>query len=203
MRKSLNLSLRDRRVKASRASTIKAIDMTAACLALVTVLLPGTVLAADTLELIPDYALFGLFGTGPGLGLMWKMLIAFTLLVFPLNILIFQPIFGALSERAERIQGARNRSDQLQAEADSVLERYETAIREARTESEADRQAQLLGAREEQNTLTAQARSEAERELEAARSELGRSLDDARATVQASAESLAQAAAEQVLGRAL
>ncbi|MFK7899018.1 MAG: ATP synthase F0 subunit B [Myxococcota bacterium] len=172
-------------------------------LVLLTVLLPSAAFAADTLELIPDYALFGLFGTGPGLGVMWKMLIAFALLVFPLNALIFQPIFGALNERAERIQGARVRSEQLQAEADNVLERYETAIRDARSESESARQAQLLGAREEQAALTAQARGEAERELESARGELSRSLEDARGTLRASAEGLAQAAAEQVLGRAL
>ncbi len=164
---------------------------------------PSAALASDQLELIPDYALFGLLGYGPGLGLMWKMLIGFSLLVFPLNLLIFQPIFGALNERAERIQGARIRSNQLQAEADNVLERYESTIREARSDSESDRQVQLLGAREEQSNLTKQARSEAEHELEAARSELELSLEDARSTLRASAEDLAQAAAEQVLGRAL
>ena len=56
---------------------------------------------------------------------------------------------------------------------------------------------------DEQVTLTAQARSEAEGEREAARGELGRSLADAQASLRASAEDLANAAAEQVLGRAL
>lgn len=158
--------------------------------------------AAENLVLIPDVAFFGIFG-GTGLGTMWVMLIGFVLLIFPLNALLFQPIFRALDARAERIAGARARSAQLQKEADEVLERYETAIRTARAEGEANRQVQLGGAREEQASLTAQARSEAEREIEQARSELARSLDDARATVRASAEDLAQSAAEQVLGRAL
>lgn len=159
--------------------------------------------AADNLELIPDYALFGIFGTDGGLGDLWIMLIGFVLLIFPLNALIFKPIFGALDARAERIQGARERSAQLETEADEVLERYEVAIREARSEGEVARQAQLGRAREEQVTLTTQARGEAEGELERARQALDASLEEARASLRATADELAQAAAEQVLGRAL
>ena len=58
-------------------------------------------------------------------------------------------------------------------------------------------------AREEQVSLTDQARSEAEQELERARNELAQSLGEARETLRASAEDLATAAAEQVLGRNL
>jgi F-type H+-transporting ATPase subunit b len=149
-------------------------------------------MASDTLVLVPDW-----FGVLP------FMLVGFVLLIFPLNALLFQPIFRALDERAERIAGARQRSEQLQREADSVLERYEGAIREARGESETARQAKLEVAREEQVQLTAVARGEAERELEGARGEMNQSIEAARASLRASAEGLAQAAAEQVLGRTL
>ena len=158
--------------------------------------------AADKLELIPDYALFGLIG-GEGLGSLWIMLIAFVVIIFPLNALIYQPIFRALDERAARIGGARDRSRQLEGEADAVLERYESALRDARSEAESARQTQLAGARDEQARLTAAARSEAEGELERARTELGRSLEEARASLRASADDLANAAAEQILGRSL
>lgn len=131
------------------------------------------------------------------------MLIGFVLLIFPLNALLFKPIFRALDERAERIAGARERSAQLQRDADDVLARYESAIREARAESEAARQAKLESARGEQLQLTTTARGEAERELDGARTELNRSIDEARASLRASAEGLAQAAAERVLGRAI
>lgn len=149
------------------------------------------VFASDKLVLVPDPIVLSI------------MLVGFVLLIFPLNQLIFKPIFRSLDERAARIEGARKRSAQLQHDADEVLDRYETAIREARSESEFARQGQLALAREEQATLTALARSEAEGELEAARTELGRSLADAEASLRASAEDLANAAAEQVLGRAL
>ncbi len=164
--------------------------------------------ASESLNLVPDYALFGLIRLGlipdeSGLGALWVMLIAFSLLVLPLNALIFQPIFRALDSRAERIQGARQRSEHLQREADSILERYETAVRETRGEAEAARQVEIGRAREEQAALTAQAKQEAERQLERARAELAQSLESARAGLRASADDLARAAAEQVLGRAL
>jgi len=177
--------------------------------ALVATLVATPALAADSLQLIPDLDLFGAldgvagYEDDGGLGAMWVMLISFVLLIFPLNALIFQPIFRALDERAERIQGARDRSTQLEEEADSVLDRYESAIRDARAESEEARQAQLATAREEQVSLTTAARSAAEGELDRARTELNQSLEEARATLRASADDLATAAAERILGRPL
>lgn len=164
--------------------------------------------ASESLDLIPDYAFFGLIKLGlipdeSGLGALWVMLFAFALLVLPLNALIFQPIFRALDARAERIQGARTRSDHLQREADAILARYEEAVREARSESEGARQSELARARDEQSALTSQAKQEAERQLEGARADLARSLDQARATLRASVDDLAKSAAERVLGRAL
>jgi F-type H+-transporting ATPase subunit b len=162
-----------------------------------------TASASESLSLIPDYAFFGLLSDESGLGTLWVMLAGFTVLIIPLNALIFQPIFRALDARAERIQGARQRSEHLQREADSILQRYETAVRETRGEAEAARQVEILRAREEQVELTSQAKQEAERQLESARTDLAASLESARAGLRASAEDLARAAAEQVLGRAL
>ena len=158
--------------------------------------------ASDNLVLVPDFGLFDLFGE-TYFGDLWVMIIGFVLLVFPLNELIFKPIFRSLDERAERINGAHKRSVDLQSQADGVLDRYESAIRDARGDSEEARQVELIRAREEQAALTAEARGEAERDLENARAELGQSLEDARASLRSSAESLADAAAEQVLGRPL
>lgn len=154
-------------------------------------LMAQPVFASDKLVLLPDPLILS------------TMIVAFVLLIFPLNQLIFKPIFHSLDERAARIEGARSRSNLLQKDADGVLDRYETAIREVRGEAEQARQGQLALAREEQATLTTRARREAEGELERARAELGQSLEEARASLRSSAEDLATAAAEQVLGRAL
>jgi len=161
------------------------------CLSAVSGLMTQPALASGKLELVPDPVILS------------TIIVAFALLILPLNLLIFKPIFQSLDERAARIEGARSRSSQLQSEADGVLDRYETAIREARGDAEQARQGQLVLAREEQATLTTQARGEAEGELERARAELGRALEEARTSLRSSAEDLATAAAEQVLGRTL
>jgi F-type H+-transporting ATPase subunit b len=176
--------------------------------ALSSAVFPVAARASESLDLIPDYAFFDLLKLGlipdeSGMGALWVMLILFALLAIPLNALLFQPIFRALDARAERIQGARVRSEHLQREADSILERYEAAIREVRAEAEAARQVELGRAREEQVVLTSQVKQESERQLENARAELARSLESARSSLRASAEELARSAAEQVLGRAL
>ena len=159
--------------------------------AIATNLIAASAHAAGDLVLIPDP------------GLLLTMVIAFTLLIFPLNALLFKPIFRALDAREERIQGARERSVKLQQDADEVLGRYETAIREARSESETARQAKLEQAREEQTRLTTAAKASAEADLERARGELSQTIESARTSLRASADELARSAAETVLGRAI
>lgn len=201
MRNKLKSSAAARILRRQRVS-YKTAGSVGVCAATSSAWFTGTASASDKLVLVPDFDLFNLFGQSQ-FGDLWIMLIGFVLLIFPLNELIFKPIFHSLDARAEKIDGARKRSGELQVQADDVLERYETAIREARSDSEQARQAGLLAAREEQATLTSEARGQAERELETARAELGESLEEARASLRASAESLAEAAAAQVLGRAL
>jgi F-type H+-transporting ATPase subunit b len=161
-----------------------------AALALAT-LIAAPARAAEELVLIPDG------------NLLLVLIGLFVVLIFPVNALIFKPIFRALDERAGRIDGARQRASHIDDEASQVLGRYEEAIREARGDAETGRKAQISEARDEQNTIAASARSEAEQKVEQARGELARALEEARQGLRASAESLARDAAQKILGRAL
>jgi F-type H+-transporting ATPase subunit b len=131
------------------------------------------------------------------------LVVLFALLIFPVNALLFKPVFRVMDERAEKIGGARRRAERLEQEAETILSNYEGAVREAREQAEVDRRSLLDAARFEHASLTRAARTEAERELKHAREELGRSLSDARATLRAGAEELAPLVAERVLGRSL
>ena len=142
------------------------------------------------LELMPDFA-----RTLPGL------LIAFLLLAFPVNALLLKPILKTLDERIERIEGTRAKAERIANEGQAVLERYETALREARDESELERRARLDDARATMLQTTSTARNAAEVELERARAELASALDGARATLRGQADELAREAAASVLGR--
>jgi F-type H+-transporting ATPase subunit b len=131
------------------------------------------------------------------------LLVLFTALVYPVNRLIFKPIFRVLDEREEKIAGTRRQADRLFAEADEVLERYEQSLREVRQDAEQERKQTLEGARADGAAKTAIARGEAEREVTRAREEVAAALDDARGTLRAQSESLASEIAARVLGRVL
>jgi F-type H+-transporting ATPase subunit b len=124
-------------------------------------------------------------------------------LIFPVNALIFKPIFHAIDERASRIEGARQRASHIDNEANLVLSRYEQSIRAARGEAEGTRKEQISDARGEQNQIAALARGEAEESIEQARRELAASVEEARQGLRASTEGLAREAAQKILGRAL
>lgn len=153
--------------------------------------LASPVLASEGLSLVPDFET-----TLP------ILILVFTVLVFPLNRLIFRPIFRVLDARIDQIEGNRVRSEQVAAQADGVLERYERSIQEVREDAERDRRARLEAVRSETADRAARARSEAEAEITRAREQVAVVLADARSSLRSRAEELAAEAAGRLLGRA-
>ena len=131
------------------------------------------------------------------------LLIAFAVLVAPMNALVFKPIFRVLDERQKRIEGARRRADQLQAQADELLQRYRSMVQEVREETDRDRRQQLEAVRAESGAAAGAARAEAEGIIARSRADLESWLVGARADLRSSVEPLARVAAERVLGRGL
>jgi F-type H+-transporting ATPase subunit b len=147
--------------------------------------------SSDQLELLPDPAK------------LIALIVLFAALVYPLNALIFQPIFRVLDAREEKTSGTRKRADQLAADAQAMLERYENSIREVRHDAEEARKQALSSAREDGGVTTSQARAEAESQVTRARDEIAGALDQARETLKAESATLAGAVAERALGRPL
>jgi F-type H+-transporting ATPase subunit b len=154
-------------------------------------LVAGDALASEDLVLFPDWRMLGL------------LVAIFGLLVFPVNALIFKPIFRVLDERDAKIVGTREKAERMFADAEEVLSRYETSVREVRAEAEQARKQVLEAARSVGSANTAEARGEAEREVAGAREEVASALDAARSGLRAQAEGLARDVAAQALGRPL
>jgi len=131
------------------------------------------------------------------------LIVFFSALVYPLNALLFKPIFRVLDEREEKTAGTRRHAERIAANAEEVLERYESAIRAARQEAEAERKQTLEGARADGGSVTAGARGEAERTVAHARAEMATALEQAGVQLRAQSESLAREVAERALGRSL
>jgi F-type H+-transporting ATPase subunit b len=148
--------------------------------------------AGGGIEILPDWT-----------GLLPILLVLFALLIFPVNRLIFVPLFRVLDEREQRIDGARARALQVDGEAEQVLSRYADAVAQARAEAAGERKTRLDGARAEEKQETSGARAAAEAEIDRARGELDAALEQARRGLRPEAEALAREAAARILGREL
>jgi F0F1-type ATP synthase membrane subunit b/b' len=124
--------------------------------------LAGPALAAgDTIVLQPE------------LPKLLALIALFVLLVYPVNTLLFKPIFTALDARDEKIAGTRARAAKLAADADELLRHYEGQLRQARGEAELERRETLGQARSASLAEATAARSSAERDIEGSRPALG------------------------------
>jgi len=147
--------------------------------------------AGGELVLVPDPAM------------MLALIVFFVLLVFPMNRLVFRPIFATLDAREERIAGTRARAEKLAAEAEATLARYESSVRAAREEADQGRKAARAEARDGAQQQARAARADAEAELARAAREIATALESARGSLRGESEALARAAAATVLGRPL
>lgn len=127
----------------------------------------------------------------------------FSVLIWPANKLLWQPLLRVFDERRERIAGTRARAEKLASEADDVFTAYQGAVERGRLAAEGVRNELLEGARREQAQVTADARHAAESEVAAARDAVSAALEAARAKLEGSARELGRDVAAQVLGRPL
>ena len=137
----------------------------------------------------------------PDLPMLLALLVLFIALIFPVNALLFRPIFAALDAREDKIAGTRTRADKLAAEAEEVLQRYQHSVREARESAEQERRSQLATAKGQASDTMGDARSEAEHEIAQARTEIQTALEAARVSLRDEAATLAREASTRILGR--
>ncbi len=163
----------------------------------------AAVAAAGLLVAVPALASEGDIVLIPSPEMLLSLIVLFVLLVFPVNALLFKPIFAALDARDEKISGTRARAERLAGDADEVLARYEARIREVREEAEAERRESLAESRSQSLAEAAAARGGAEADIENARREISAELERARSGLRRDAEQLARQAAGRVLGRLL
>ena len=131
------------------------------------------------------------------------LLVGFVLLIFPLNSMIFRPLFRVLDDRDAKIAGATKDAQGLVTKADELMNEYRDKIREAREDAATARREQIESARSEQTSITGDAKAEAEDEIGRARQEINESLAEARVTIKAASREVASVAAESILGRSL
>ena len=131
------------------------------------------------------------------------LVVFFALLVPVLDRIVFRPLLAVLAAREESSASARRRAAELNREAERLLGRRETALREARATAQEQRALELELARDRSREEIASAQSGAEARGREARAAIARSLDAARRDIAGEAEALAQIVASRLVGRDL
>ena len=153
--------------------------------------IPGSAAAAAGLNLFPRFELLAL------------NIFVFTLLIYPVNKLMLQPLVRVLEQREARTLGALERAQSILADATVLRGEFEDRLREVRTRA-AERRREVLAAGEaEVQQALERARGEAGESLDRVRTGVAAELQAARQTLRADASELAREAASKMLGRAL
>lgn len=103
----------------------------------------------------------------------------------------FGPIQKAMSERRERIQGARAEAAAVEGTARLELDRYNEALRKARAEIYGEQEAARQVALEGRSKLLKAMRARAQEDVDAAKQRIAAELETARAAVESQVPSVA------------
>jgi F-type H+-transporting ATPase subunit b len=151
---------------------------------------PSPASAAD-LNLLPRWSFVGL------------NLVAFGLLIYPVNRLMIAPLLRLIDEREKRTAGAVEEAGRLDAEVGLLGGQLEAQVSEARARAQSRRAAILAEAESQERTLLQAASADATKTIQTVRAAIDADLVAARAALQSDARTLAGEAAARLLGRPL
>lgn len=136
----------------------------------------------------------------PDITTLW--VVGFLLLcTFLLNTLVFKPILRIIDERAHAVRGARELADSAAHKATSAATEYDQKLSAARGDVYRQMDEMRKGALDRRADLLASTRATVEQELAAATARVRQESDEARATLDRDASTLAGAIVSRVLGR--
>ncbi len=130
-------------------------------------------------------------------------IVNFFLLLFILNTFLYKPIRKALADRAAEINGARQRTDAVDASVQEKVTAYEARMSDVRAQAANERATAKKAAEIEEQTLLEKARQEATVTISAIREKVAKETADARELLRKQALFLSSDICEKVLGRSL
>ncbi|MBJ6752258.1 F0F1 ATP synthase subunit B family protein [Geomonas anaerohicana] len=130
-------------------------------------------------------------------------LVNFLVLVLLLNVFLYKPIRKQLADRAAQINGAKQKSAEVDREVQEKLASYEARMREIRAGAADERGALKKEAQQQEAAILDKARAEATESLSAIKAKVAQEAEEARRMLTASAETLSSEICEKVLGRSL
>ncbi len=130
-------------------------------------------------------------------------LVNFLVLVLLLNVFLYKPIRKQLADRAAQVNGAKQKSAEVDREVQEKLASYEARMREIRSGAADERGALKKEAQQQEAAILDKARAEASASLASIKAQVAKETEEARRVLTASAETLSAEICEKVLGRSL
>jgi F-type H+-transporting ATPase subunit b len=164
------------------------------------------VLALVAVGLVPGLAAAAEGGGGSLIEVNWTLgvqLISFLLLLAVLYKLMYRPLLAALEGRTSAIQQQLAEAQAAREEAQRERAAMEERIRAAHAEAQTLRERALREAAELRERLSAEARQEAARLVEAAQAQIAQDVRRARAELRAEVGALATQIAERVVRKSM
>jgi len=136
-------------------------------------------------------------------GTVFVMLGLFLVLLLILWQFLWKPYLRVRDERVERVEGAREKAAQLEADAAARLTRIETALTEARRNANAESAKLRLEAQAREQQIVTEAQDSARKIMLEARAKLDAALVAEKENLQKHTNLLGRQIAEKALGRRL
>jgi F-type H+-transporting ATPase subunit b len=130
-------------------------------------------------------------------------IVAFGLLIYPVNKLMISPLLHLIEARQQRTEGSVDEAARLDAEGVELTARLEAQSLEARARAQARRAAIMSDTESQERALLTAASGDAAKTIESVRSAIDADLVAARAALQTEVRALANEAATRLLGRPL
>lgn len=127
----------------------------------------------------------------------------FIVLMVVLNAILYRPLRNMLKQRKETIDGSHERANELEAQIDEKMARYEEKLQEAKLKGNQEKSKLRQVAASEEATVLGQAREAAGKRLQVVKDQVAAEAAEAGKKLKAGAESLATDIATRILGRAL
>ncbi|NQY90120.1 MAG: ATP synthase F0 subunit B [Deltaproteobacteria bacterium] len=127
-------------------------------------------------------------------------LVSFFVLAYLLNRLLFEPFGRLLEEREQRTAGDQDLAASGREEAQQMNELYEQELKASRAQAQVAAEEVRSQARVDEAAILEKAREEAASNLAALRKEVWQSRDEARSSLKAQSEEMADEMVKAVLG---
>ena len=133
---------------------------------------------------------------------VWVQIANFLILIFVLNIVCYKPIRKILLARKEKIDSLNSSIDSTSKEAQTKDKAFGQGLKAARSKGQAEKEALMLAASDEEKAIIARINDKARQDLAAIKDQIAKDTEVVKSALEKDVDSFADAITQKILGRA-